>query len=285
VLCFVNTKQFAKSLYTLVYYADNNQYAQAVGLILKRGDVMLKAVGLLMFTSLLFSANINIAVAANVSYVIEELKAEFVKTHPGTNVIIILGSSGKLTAQIKNGAPYGLFLSADMKYPQALFNEKIAITEPRVYAKGSLAYLSAKERDFSSGMALLKDENVLKIAVANPKTAPYGKASVEAMQNAAIYAEVKNKLVYAESISQTVSYSLTAADIGLIAKSTLYSAQMRQYKENVHWKDVDAKLYTPIKQGIVLLKQSQSNKEYQAFYEFILSDEAKAIFRKYGYMI
>ena len=246
---------------------------------------MLKVLALLMISSLVFGGNINIAVAANVSYAIEELKAEFGKSHPGTKLIIILGSSGKLAAQIRSGAPYGLFLSANMRYPQALFDEKIAITEPHVYAKGSLAYLSATQQDFSSGIEILKDEGILKIAIANPKTAPYGTASVEAMQNAHLYEDVKKKLVYAESISQTVTYALTAANIGIIAKSALYAPQMRQYEENVHWKSVDESLYTPIKQGAVLLKQAEGNKEYKAFYDFIFSEQAQAIFKKYGYLI
>ena len=233
----------------------------------------------------LFAGEITIAVAANVSYAIDELKAEFAKSNPETKVQVTLGGSGKLTAQIKNGAPYGLFMSANMKYPQALYDDKMAITKPVVYAQGALAYLSVKKLDFSKGMELLRDEKIEKIAVANPKTAPYGKAAEEAMKNAKIYDDVKSKFVYGESISQTVSYAVIAADIGIIAKSSLYSSKMAEYKENVNWASVDPALYTPIKQGIVLLKYGEENKEYKAFYDFILSDKAKVILKKYGYMI
>ncbi len=233
----------------------------------------------------LVAGEINIAVAANVSYAIDELKTEFSKTHPDTKVIVILGSSGKLTAQIKNGAPYGLFMSANMKYPQALFDEQIAITEPVVYAEGALAYFSVRKQDFSLGMDLLREDKIKKIAVANPKTAPYGIAAAEALKNAKVYDSIKSKFVYGESISQTVSYAVTAAEIGIIAKSSLYSSKMRQYRENVNWVSVDPTLYTPIEQGIVLLKYSSDNSEYRAFYDFILSDRAKVIFKKYGYII
>ena len=236
-------------------------------------------------TALLSAGEINIAVAANVSYAIDELKAEFAKTHPDTKVQVTLGSSGKLTAQIKNGAPYGLFMAANMSYPEALFADKIALTEPIIYAQGGLAYLSMKERDFSKGIALLQDKSIGKIAIANPKTAPYGKAAIEAMKNADIYDNVEPKLVYAESISQTVAYAVTAADIGIIAKSSLYSATMTQYKENVNWASVNLTLYTPIKQGIVLLKYGEKSKEYRAFYDFILSEKAKDIFKRYGYIV
>jgi molybdate transport system substrate-binding protein len=172
-----------------------------------------------------------------------------------------------------------------MKYPASLYKDGIAVTKPVVYAQGALAYLSAKPTDFSKGIALVAEKSIGKIAVANPKTAPYGTAAVEAMKNGGVYEKAKSKFVYAESISQTVTYSLTAADVGFIAKSSLYSPKMAKYKENVNWASVNAKLYTPIKQGIVLLKNGEKNPEYKAFYDFILGDEAKSIFKDYGYIV
>lgn len=247
---------------------------------------MKKLLTVLAFFGMTLSAGeITIAVAANVSYAIDELKKEFAKSNPNTKVRVTLGGSGKLTAQISNGAPYGLFMSANMKYPQSLYDDKIAITKPIVYAEGALAYLSVKKHDFSKGMNLLKDEKITKIAVANPKTAPYGKAAEEAMKNAGIYDDVKAKFVYGESISQTVSYAVIAADIGIIATSSLYSSKMTQYRENVNWVSVDSTLYTPIKQGIVLLKYGEGSSEYRAFYDFILSEQGKTILKKYGYII
>ena len=239
---------------------------------------------ILSVTSLL-AGEINIAVAANVSYAMDELKAEFAKISPQTKVQVTLGSSGKLVAQIKSGAPYGVFMSANMKFPEALYSEGLTSAKPVVYAQGSLAYLSAQKQDFSKGINLLISKNINKIAIANPTTAPYGKAAVEAMQKAKIYDEVKGKFVYAESISQVVTYATTAADIGFVAKSSLYSPKMSQFKEGVNYMEVDPKLYTPIKQGIVLMKNVETNKEYKAFYDFILSEKAKTIFRKYGYII
>ncbi|RLA69657.1 MAG: molybdate ABC transporter substrate-binding protein [Epsilonproteobacteria bacterium] len=233
----------------------------------------------------LIAGEINIAVAANVSYAIDALKAEFAKSHPDTNVRVTLGSSGKLTAQIKNGAPYGLFMSANMKYPQALFVDQIAITKPIVYAQGALAYFSVRPRTFSKGVALLQDPKIKRIAIANPKTAPYGIAAFEALKNANVYESIKSKFVYGESISQTVSYTVTAAEIGIIARSSLYSSRMRHYRENINWISVDPALYRPIKQGIVLLKYGATNSEYLAFYDFILSESAKNILKKYGYII
>ena len=244
----------------------------------------------LLITALLLSTysmagTIKIAIAANVSYAIDDLKKEFNKLYPDTKVKVTLGSSGKLTAQIKNGAPYQLFMSANMKYPNALYKDKTAVIKPIIYAQGRIALLSNKAQDFTKGIKLLKDKKISKIAIANPKTAPYGIAAVEAMKNAGVYNDVKQKFVYAESISQTVSYTVTATDIGVIAKSSLYSPKMAEFKKGINWGEVDPKLYTPINQGVVILKEGKNNAEVEAFYNFILSEKAKKIFEDFGYTV
>jgi molybdate transport system substrate-binding protein len=239
----------------------------------------------LLFVGSLYAESINIAVAANVSYAIDDLKKEFNKLYPDTEVKVTLGSSGKLTAQIKNGAPYTLFMAANMKYPEALYADGIATTRPLVYAQGGLAMLSDSKKDFTKGIKLVKDSSINKIAVANPKTAPYGKAAVEAMKNGGVLDGIESKFVYAESISQTVSYAITAADIGFIAKSSLYSPKMSAYKKGINWADVDPKLYTPINQGIVVLKNGEANSEVAAFYTFMLSAKAKKILIDFGYLV
>ncbi|WP_418179507.1 molybdate ABC transporter substrate-binding protein [Aliarcobacter lanthieri] len=241
--------------------------------------------GLALLCSSIFAGTVNIAVAANVSYAINDLIAEFNKTNPDTKIEVVLGASGKFTAQIQNGAPFDIFMSADMKFPETLYKAKLTATEPVVYAQGSLAMLSAKEMDFSKGIEVVINDNIKRVAIANPKTAPYGTAAVEALKNANILDKVENKFVYAESISQAVTYALTAADVGFIAKSLLYEDKMAKYKENVHWVSVDPKLYTPIDQGIVVLNKAKDNAEAKAFYEFILSDKAKEIFKNFGYLV
>lgn len=233
----------------------------------------------------LSAGEITIAVAANVSYAIEALKKEFNLLYPETKVQVILGSSGKLTAQIKHGAPYGLFMSADMKYPEALYNDKIAVTKPVVYAQGALAFLSVKEKHYDANMTVLKSEDIKKIAIANPQTAPYGVAAVEALKNVGIYEELKEKFVYGESVSQTVTYATSAADIGIIAKSSLFSPQMAHFKEGINWSDVNETCYTPIDQGMVILKKGEGNAEVKAFYDFILSPKAKEVLKNFGYKV
>jgi len=240
---------------------------------------------MLLFSSLSIAGTIKIAVAANVSYAIDDLKKEFNKLYPDIKVQIILGSTGKLTAQIKNKAPYDILMGANMMYPETLYKEGFAVTRPLVYAQGSLALISVKKHDLSKGIETIKNGDIKKIAVANPKTAPYGIATAEALKNAKLYDAVKDKFIFGESISQTVTYAMKATDLGFIAKSSLFSPQMAHFKKGENWVEVDAKLYTPIDQGIVILKEGERSCEVSAFYSFILSKRAKVIFEKFGYIV
>lgn len=240
---------------------------------------------LILFSFSLFAQKINIAVAANVSYAIDELIKEFNKENPNIDVQVTLGSSGKLTAQIKNGAPYDIFMAANMKYPNSLFEEKLAITKPIIYAKGGLAILSSKKIDFDKNLNFLKDEKIGKIAIANPKTAPYGKAAMEVFINSNLIENLKKKLVFAESISQVVTYSVTATDLGIIAKSSLYSSKMKDFKENINWFEIDSSLYNPIEQGIVITKNGENKDNVKKLYDFLLGKKAKEIYKNYGYII
>lgn len=247
---------------------------------------MYKAIIIFLFLLTQSYANkINVAVAANVSYAISDLKKEFNKIYPNIKINTTLGSSGKLTAQIKNGAPYDIFISANMKYPQALYDEKLAVIKPVVYAQGSLALFSSKNRDFTEGLEITKDSSIKTIAIANPKTAPYGIATFEALKNGKILNSIKSKFVYGESISQTVSYTISATDLGFIAKSSLYSPKLKRFKKDTNWIELDSNLYTPIDQGIVLLQNSIEKEGAKEFYQFFLSVKAKQILEDFGYKI
>lgn len=240
----------------------------------------------LFMHTLLFSSEITIAVAANVSYAIEKLVATFETLHPDTKVHTVLGSSGKLTAQIRYGAPYDLFMSADMKYPQSLYADALAVKPAVIYAQGALALFSKKERDFSKNpMKLLDNVNIHRIAIANPKTAPYGIAAAEALNNTKQYERLKSKFIYGESVSQTVMYAVRVADMGLVALSALYAPQMKKYVKKSHWVEVDTNLYRPIDQGMVILKRAAYNPEVKAFYDFMQSSASATILRDFGYRV
>jgi molybdate transport system substrate-binding protein len=231
----------------------------------------------------MFASTINIAVASNVSYAIKSLTKEFNKLYPDTKVQVTLGSSGKLTSQINHSAPYDIFMSANMKYPNFLYAKNLTISKPIIYTKGSLALLSSKKQDFSKGLTILEDKKIKIIAIANPKTAPYGIATAIALKNAKLYNKLKSKFIYGESISQTVSYTMTAANIGFVAKSSLYSIHMKKYKKEINWIDIPSSLYTPINQGIAILKNTKNIEDSKKFYNFILSNKGQNILEKFGY--
>jgi molybdate transport system substrate-binding protein len=236
---------------------------------------MTKKVLFLFLIKSLFAAEIFLAASSNVSYALNDLIKEFKKQNPNITIKTILASSGKLTAQIMHSAPYDLFLSANMKYPEILYKKGFAITKPKVYAKGAIALFSVK---YKPNLNLLL--NVSQIAIANPKFAPYGAAAIEVFKNRGIYDKIKSKLIYSETVSGVIPYVLHSADVGIVAKSILYSPQIKQIGK-FFYKDIDKSLYTPIKQGVVLLK----NNEYaRKFYNFLFSKKAKEIFKKYGYI-
>jgi molybdate transport system substrate-binding protein len=240
---------------------------------------------ILSLLGFLTSGEVRVALAANVSYVMPALKTAFSKQHPEISISTTVGGSGKLATQIQNGAPYDLFLSANMAYPQRLYEAGVTANEPKIYAQGALAYLSSRPRDMNNGIGLLSHPSISKIAVANPRTAPYGKAAFDALEKAGVLEKVRPKLVFGESIAQTVTYATHAADIGIVAKSALFAPQMSHYKKGINWSDVDPALYKPINQGMVIVKKTKNYSETKAFYDFILSPKAREIFQRYGYRL
>lgn len=200
----------------------------------------------------------------------------------GEQCEIIVGSSGKLTAQIKEGAPYDIFVSADMKFPNTLFQSGLTIGKPQVYAYGSLVIWTMNTQLKADFESLFKKQ-VNHIALANPKTAPYGRAAEEVLKKKDIYEPLKTKFVYGESVGQTNQFIISyVAEIGFTAKSIVLSPNM---KGKGNWKDVDTELYSPIKQGVVLLKNRDVHLEgAKKFQQFLFSDKGKEILNKYGYL-
>jgi len=232
-----------------------------------------------------FAEDLTVAAAANVQFTVEELKNVF-EQETGLKVRTIIGSSGKLTTQIENGAPFDIFLSADMDYPETLYKEGLVYKEPKIYAYGTLVLWTLRNNvDVSKGIAILADPSIKKIAIANPKNAPYGRKAVDALKFSHLYQGVNKKLVYGESISQVNQFIVAqAADIGFTAKSIVLSSEM---KDKGKWVEVDPQSYERIAQGAVMLKyaQRQHLAAAEKFYDFLFSDKAKDIFKKYGYIL
>jgi molybdate transport system substrate-binding protein len=231
-----------------------------------------------------FAQEIIVAVAANVQFAMQALE-KACEQNTGVAVKTVISSSGKLTAQIQNGAPFDVFLSADMKYPDTLFAAGFAEAKPRVYAYGSLVLWTMKEMDLSGGIKILLEDKIKKIAVANPKTAPYGAEAIKVLKHYHMYESVVPKLVYGESIAQVNQYIFSrAADVGITAKSVVLSPEMRGKGK---WLEIDPAAYSPIAQGAVILKHGIKNhpQAVQKFYDFLFSETAQKILRDYGYLL
>jgi molybdate transport system substrate-binding protein len=243
---------------------------------------------LVLLFSLLFFAlpssaqSLKVAVAANLQGVIKVLGKDF-KDKTGIEIEPIVGSSGNLAVQIKNGAPFDLFLSADMSFPEGLYKEGFSAKEPEVYAYGSLVVCSTQDIGFQNWERTLMSEHVKKIAIANPAIAPYGKAAEEALQKKGIFEEVKYKLVQGESIAQVNTYITTGVtDVGFTTQALIKDSEG---KTKLYWKLIDPKSYTPIKQGMIIIKATKDAADAEKFYRYMLSAAAKKILKKYGYGI
>ncbi|KIO75270.1 hypothetical protein TH53_21440 [Pedobacter lusitanus] len=225
---------------------------------------------------------VRVAVAANAQFVLRKLADDF-KQKTGIEVEVISGSSGKLSAQIKNGAPYDIFLSADMDFAQSIYADGFALSKPRVYALGSLIICSATGADIGNWKTLIRDQKTGKIAIANPVLAPYGKAAQQALNYYKIYQDVSPRLVFGESISQVNTYVLKeVVNIGFTTESLVYELSAANHFK---WLKIDTRAYSPIQQGAVLLKYS-NNKNFtrnKRFYDYLFSAGAKAIFGRFGY--
>ena len=229
-----------------------------------------------------FAQTVRVAVAANAQYVVKKLATDF-KKKTGLTVEVISGSSGKLSAQIQNGAPYDLFLSADMDFAQSVYGNGFALTKPKTYAYGSLIVCSSTGADVKNWKKYIATSTSGKIAIGNPKLAPYGKAAEESLNHFALYKAIASRLGFAESISQVNTYVLKGVvNIGFTTESLFYELDASQ---KFVWEKVDPSSYEPIAQGAVLLKHAK-NKNYsnnKKFYDYLFSADAKAIFRKFGY--
>jgi molybdate transport system substrate-binding protein len=229
-----------------------------------------------------YAAGITVAAAANLQFTLEDLKAEFTK-ETGINVKTVIASSGQLTAQAENGAPFDVFMSADMDYPDKLYQGGFTLQSPRVYAYGVLVLWTMKDLDLSQGMKVLKDAGIFAVAVADPKMAPYGREAVKALKFYDLYGALEKKLVFGENISQTNQFIVSgAADIGFTAKSAVLA---QNTKDKGKWIEVDTQSYSPIAQSAVVLKYGEQNHMAEAhqFYDFLFSAPARAIFEKFGY--
>jgi len=241
--------------------------------------LILISLPLALITSCSNENTLHIATSANMQFAMIEIVSEFEKEND-IKTELIVSSSGKLTSQIEQGAPFDIFVAANTKYPAYLDSLELTTSPPRVYAYGKLALWTLKE--FPPTLALLTTDTIQKIAIANPKTAPYGKASIDVLKHYRIYEQVKHKLVFGESISQVNQFITTGSvDIGFTAYSIVSNTKMKTIGK---WTSINLNDHGEILQAAVILKESTNPEKAKVFYNFLFSERAREILNKYGYL-
>jgi molybdate transport system substrate-binding protein len=257
-----------------------------------RGAALLRPISVSLL-ALLFSLgasnahaqSLRIAAASDLQFALADLAAQYEK-QSGAKLAITYGSSGNFFAQIQNGAPFDLFFSADVAYPQKLIDAGFAESDSRyTYAFGRIVLWLPPDSPFHPAQLqwnTLLDARIQKIAIANPDHAPYGRAAVAALQKAGLYERIKSKLVYGENISQAAQFVQSgSAQAGILAMSLTFAPAMKSGKT---W-EIPHDLYPPLEQAVVLLKSSTNKPAAHAFLAFLQTESARATLARYGFTL
>ncbi|KAA6324282.1 Molybdate-binding periplasmic protein [termite gut metagenome] len=223
---------------------------------------------------------VRVAAAANLRYVLEEIKKQYEVENSPAKIDITFGSSGTLTQQILSGAVFDLFMAADVDFPQKIANSGFAAGEVKTYIYGKLVLWSLT-LDVSGGLQTVTLPTVKKIAIANPKGAPYGESALELLKNQGLYDTVSDKIVWGDNISQAAQFAFSGnAELGFIALSLALAPDMKSKgKYYVFPKEI----CPPLEQACVLIKGSEKNSEASKFMNYITNDKCDHLWTGYGY--
>lgn len=229
------------------------------------------------------AGDVQVAVAANFTVPMQKIAAQF-EQDTGNKAVLAFGATGKFYAQIRNGAPFELLLAADDETPLKLEQEGLGLRGTRfTYAIGKLVLWSARDGYVDARGDVLRNGNFAHLAIANPKTAPYGAAAVETLTKLHLAERLQARLVQGENISQAQQFVATGnAELGFVALSQVW--KNGKLGSGSAW-IVPAGLYSPIRQDVVILKKGENNPAARALETYLKSDKAKAIIRAYGYAL
>jgi molybdate transport system substrate-binding protein len=221
---------------------------------------------------------IAVAAAADLSFAMPEISAAFARTRPGADVRATFGSSGNFYAQIRNGAPFDVFLSADMSYPRKLAAERIGVADSLFrYGVGRIVVWVPAASRLDPATALY-DNSVRRLAIANPEHAPYGAAARAAMRSLGVYDALEKKLVLGENIAQTFGFVQSgAADAGIVALSLALAPAARA--QGRYW-EIPVDAHPRIEQGGILLKDTPATRAFRAF---LTGPQGRAILLRFGF--
>lgn len=227
---------------------------------------------------------VRVAAASDLRFALEEMLAEFGKQHRDISVKRTYGSSGNFYAQLSNKAPFDVFLSADVEYPRKLIEQGLADKESEfIYARGEIVVWVPNDSklDIETGMRAMLDPAVRKIAIANPKHAPYGRAAESAMKSLGVYEQVQDRLVLGENVAQTAQFIESgAADIGIIALSLAAAPAMKD--KGRYWR-IPLDAFPRLDQGGIILNSAIDPEAAGLLRAFIISSEGQAILNRYGF--
>ncbi|HZH16786.1 MAG TPA: molybdate ABC transporter substrate-binding protein [Archangium sp.] len=227
---------------------------------------------------------LTIAAASDLKFALDELLKEFRARHPGAEVQVTYGSSGNFLAQIGNGAPFDVFLSADVAYPRQLAEQGLVAGDVFLYAVGRLVVWVPKDSPLpveQRGLEALREPSARRIAIANPQHAPYGRAAEAALKRLGVYDAVKDKLVLGENIAQTAQFVQSgAAEAGIIALALALAPAMRD--QGRAW-EVPLDAYPRMEQGGAILKHAKAPALAQAFRDHLISPQGEALLKRYGF--
>lgn len=238
---------------------------------------------LLLFAATAHAEKITVAAAADLKFAMDEIVATFKQAHPADAVDVIYGSSGKFHTQIQQGAPYDLYFSADIAFPRALVKAGFGASDVRAYAFGRIVLWSASLDATKMTLASLADPKIARVAIANPRHAPYGKRAEEALRAAGVWQQVEPKLVYGENIAHTAQFVQTGnAQVGVIALALALNPELA--KRGGYWLIPDD-LHEPLEQGYVITKRAEDNALAKRFADYMSSQPARAVMTKYGFVL
>lgn len=228
-------------------------------------------------------ATVRVAVAANLRDAFGEIVARFREEHPGVTVQPVYTASGSAFQQIRAGAPFDLFVSADTRFPEALEAEgRVAPGTRHVYARGKLAlWLSERAPANTQSVEILRDPRIRRVAVASPETAPYGRAAMEVLARTGLEARVRPKLVFGQDVGQTAQIALAGADAAFLPISYMRTEPFRERGSAVL---VDPAHHAPLDQAYVIVR-GRDSPAIRLLYDFVRSDTAREVLERYGYEV
>lgn len=250
---------------------------------LKVGSCLVLVLVLALASAVASAGTLTIAAASDLQFAMQEVVTGFRAAHPEDTVELIYGSSGKFAAQIANGAPFDLFFSADIAYPQALEKEGLSSGPAKPYALGRIVLWSIKPELGRLSLKELPTAAIRKFAIANPDHAPYGKRAQEALDHAGVWMAMAPKLVRGENIAQTAQFiDSGAADAGIVALSLVLAPGL---KDRGAWTLIPDAWHEPLEQGYVITRRAKDNPLATAFADWISSAAAHEVMRRYGFVL